>query len=76
VEPAGAAVHAIPIVRASLGLQIALPRRFALAFDASVEVDLVDTQFVLRAPERTVLDPWRARPGLAIALLWDPIPSP
>lgn len=76
VEPAGAAVHAIPIVRASLGLQIALPRRLALAFDASVEVDLVDTQFVLRAPERTVLDPWRARPGLAIALLWDPIPSP
>jgi hypothetical protein len=76
VEPTAAAVHAIPIVRASLGLQIALPRRLALAFDASVEVDLVNTQFVLQAPERTVLDPWRARPGLAIALMWDPMPSP
>jgi hypothetical protein len=73
VVPSPSSVRAIPIVRASFGLQIALPRRLAIAIDASVEADLVDTELVLRMPDRTVFDPWRARPGLAIALQWDPL---
>lgn len=76
VQPTSAALHGIPIARASLGLGIALPKKLAVVIDASLEVDLVDTEFVLRGPERTVFDPWRARPGLAIALLWDPMPGP
>lgn len=68
-----AAVHALPVVRASFGVGVSLTPGLQLALDAALEVDLVDTRFVLEAPDRTVFDPWRARPGVTLSLAWDPL---
>lgn len=68
-----AAVHPLPVVRASFGVGVTLTPGLQLALDAALEVDLVDTRFVLEAPDRTVFDPWRARPGVTLSLAWDPL---
>ncbi|MBL8949000.1 MAG: hypothetical protein JNK45_37870 [Myxococcales bacterium] len=69
-------VHAIPIVHGAVGVAVRVSPRVALALDAVLDVDLVDTQFVLDEPMRTVFDPWRARPGVGLTVVWDVLAAP
>jgi hypothetical protein len=75
-RPAASATRALPMFAMGLGAAVRVSARVALALDASLELDLVDTRLVLRSPARTVFDPWRPRPGVGFTVAWDVVAAP
>lgn len=73
IAPASPRIHARPIARISTGVAVTLTPSIALTAELGLEVDLLDTRFVVTGPRRLVYDPWRARVGLGLGLAWAPL---
>ncbi|MBX7083782.1 MAG: hypothetical protein K1X88_31520 [Nannocystaceae bacterium] len=75
-RPATARTRTLPIFALGFGTAAYVSARVALAVDASLELDLVDTKLVLLGQHRTIFDPWRPRPGLGFTVQWDVVAPP
>ena len=60
--------HATPLVAAHLGVGVPLTPRLQLAFDATLDVDLVDTHYWADQASAPIFDPWVPRPGFRISI--------
>jgi hypothetical protein len=60
----------LPMLQVGLGLRAALGRAAFVELQAQLAVDLVDTRVLDTASGAVLFDPWRLRPGLALALGW------
>lgn len=64
----GSAWTAIPMLHALAGIAAQIHPKVRLHAALVLDVDLVDTRFVVQSSGRVLLDPWRARPGLRLGV--------
>jgi hypothetical protein len=62
------------VLQGEARLGFVLSRGWSLRLAATVEVDLQDTRYVVRAPQGAVpvFDPFRLWPGVVLGLAWQP----